>query len=353
MASQTLNDKWFRFAGIPFIAFMGHIIFYNRNDSGPEKYGFWIIYLLSLAETMVLWEVNRLLILYFRRRFPGLNQTRKRIIYAFTAAVIVTIILRGFNVFVYDKTRFWGYQFPLEAYLHSIAVAILFVLIVGSVYEAIYYFSKWKDMAVEAEALKKENLQTQFDSLKAQISPHFLFNSLGSLASLIEEDPARAQYFVCEMASVYRYLLQSNENELVSLQNEIDFIVAYTGMLTTRFPEGLQVNINIDDEDRNKMIPPLTLQLLLENAVKHNVVLASKPLKVDISTADHKFLKVCNNLQPKTSPVQSNKTGLHNIIAKYKLLNLPEVLVEQTADSFCVTIPLINNSQYADTDRRR
>ncbi|HEX5668938.1 MAG TPA: histidine kinase, partial [Chitinophagaceae bacterium] len=276
-----------------------------------------------------------------------------RIIYAFTASVIATIILRGFNVFVYDKTRFWGYQFPLEAYLHSIAVAILFVTIVGSVYEAIYYFSKWKDMAVETEALKKENLQTQFDSLKAQISPHFLFNSLGSLSSLIEENPKQAQHFVNEMASVYRYLLQSNENELVTLQDEIDFIVAYTGMLTTRFPQGLQVSIQVDDQDRNKMIPPLTLQLLLENAVKHNAVLASKPLQINISTEDHKILKVCNNLQPKTSPVQSNKTGLHNIFSKYRLLNQPEVVVVQTDDSFCVSLPLINNSHHADTDRGR
>jgi len=114
-------------------------------------------------------------------------------------------------------------------------------------------------------------------------------------------------------------------------------------MLTTRFPEGLQVSININDEDRQKMLPPLTLQLLLENAVKHNAVLASKPLHVQINSEGRNILKVCNNLQPKTSPVQSNRMGLHNIITKYKLLNKPGVSITKTDESFCILLPLINN----------
>jgi len=353
MAREKLHDKWFRFIGIPLIAFMGHIIFYNRNEAGEQRFGFWTIYLLSLAETMILWEVNRLVFLYYRNRFPKLQQTKQRIVHAFVASMFVTIIVRGLNIYVFDKTELWGYRFPLEAYLQAIAVAMLFVIIVGGIYEATYYFRKWKDMAVEAEALKKENIQTQFESLKVQINPHFLFNSLGSLSSLIEENPKAARTFVNEMASVYRYLLQSNEKPLVTLQQEIEFIEAYTGMLTTRFPEGLQVSINVNEEDRQKMLPPLTLQLLLENAVKHNAVLASKPLQVHITSEVKNRLKTCNNLQPKTSPVQSNKMGLLNIITKYKLLNQPEVTVVQTSDSFCVSLPLINNSHYEDTDRRR
>ena len=113
------------------------------------------------------------------------------------------------------------------------------------------------------------------------------------------------------------------------------------------------MNFQLDDEDRQKMLPPLTLQLLLENAVKHNVVLASKPLQINITSEGQSILKICNNIQPKTSPVSSNKMGLHNIITKYKLLNQPEVMVEQANGSFCVYIPLINNQLNADTNRRR
>src|SRR5574338_1084972 len=131
MSRQKLNDKWFRFLGIPFIAFMGHIIFYNRNDSGDQRFGFWIIYLLSLAETMILWEGNRLVFLYYRNRFPDLHQTKQRILHVFVASMVVTVVIRALNIYLYDQTYFWGHRFPLEAYLHAIAVALLFVIIVG------------------------------------------------------------------------------------------------------------------------------------------------------------------------------------------------------------------------------
>jgi uncharacterized protein YjeT (DUF2065 family) len=266
-AAHKMQDNWVRFIGIPLFALMGHIIFYNRNDYGEERFGFWTILLLSMLESMLLWEANRLVIRYFRNRFPALSQTSQRIVSILVACTALTILIRSLNIYVYDKTHFWGYQFPLEAYLHGIFVALLFVVILGGLYEAVYYFRKWKDMAVEAEALKKENLQTQLDTLKRQLSPHFLFNSLGSLSSLIEEDPAQAQNFVNQMSAVYRYLLQSNESNLTPLQTEMDFIRAYSQMLLTRFPEGLKLEINIAPGFRDYLVPPLTVQLLLENAV--------------------------------------------------------------------------------------
>jgi hypothetical protein len=351
MRQIKLNDKWFRLFGIPLIAFMGHIIFYNRNDSGSERFGFWGIYLLSLAETVLLWETNRMFIFYFRKRYPLVEQTKVRLIWMLVACVLVTVAVRTANIFLYDIIRFWGYAFPLEAYLQSVFTALLFLIVVGGVYEGIYYFRKWKDAAVEAEALKKEQLQSQFDSLKSQLSPHFLFNSLGSLSSLIEEDPKRAQEFVNEMSSVYRYLLQANDKPLTTLQHEIRFIDAYSNMLKTRFPEGLQLTIKVDEAYTDFLLPPFTLQMLLENAVKHNAILPSRPLQVDISTNTAGQLVVENNLQPKTSPVISNKKGLHNIVTKYRLLNQPEVEIQQTQTKFRVVVPLIKNKAYADTYR--
>lgn len=353
MVSWRLSDKWFRFLGIPLFALMGNIIFYNRNDSGEERFGFWTIYLLSVAETMVLWEANRLVILYYRKKFPLLNQTKQRITAILIVCFIVTLIVRTLNIWVYDRTKFWGYRFPLEGYLHSIFVALLFVIIVAGIYEGIYYFLKWKDVAVEAEVLKKENLQTQLDSLKTQINPHFLFNSLGSLSSLIEEDPKKAQVFVNDMSAVYRYLLQTNERGLTTLQKELDFLNAYYQMLRTRFENGLQLELNIDERYLDWLIPPLTLQILLENAVKHNAVLPSKPLLIKIYTDSMQNLFVVNNLQKKTSEVISNKTGLNNIAAKYKLLNQKDITIRQTDTYFQVIVPLIKNSSYAGNDSRR
>jgi two-component system LytT family sensor kinase len=217
----------------------------------------------------------------------------------------------------------------------------LFVIILEGIYEGIYYYSQWQKTAVEAEILKKENLQTRLDSLKTQINPHFLFNSLGTLSSLIEEDPAKAQHFVNDMSSVYRYLLQTSENSLTTLQNELDFTKAYTQMLETRFPEGFHVSVNINARFLAYQLPVLTLQVLIENAVKHNTILAHKPLYVEIYTEKNGELSIRNNLQKKTSPVISHHLGLNNISAKYKLLGQPDIKIEQTNGYFTVTVSLI------------
>jgi len=341
MGSQKLNDGWFRFIGIPLIALMGNVIFYNRNVGGSERFGFGTIYLLSMAETMIIWEANRVVIKYYRKWFPSLSQTKKRLIRIAVGCFIVTLVIRTLNIYFYDATLFWGYRFPLEAYLHSLFVAILLVTIIAGIYEGIYYYTQWQKTAVEAEILKKENLQTKLDSLKTQINPHFLFNSLGVLSSLIEEEPAKAQRFVSDMSSVYRYLLQASENSLTTLQNELDFIKVYNQMLQTRFGEGLQININIDEPLLLYQLPVLTLQVLVENAVKHNAILAGKPLQIEICTNDGNWLSVKNNFQKKTSPVVSHNLGLKNIAAKYKLLNQPGIVIEQTIEYFKVSIPLI------------
>lgn len=151
----------------------------------------------------------------------------------------------------------WGYRFPLEGYLHALFVALLFVTIIAGIYEGIYYFSQWKQTEVEAEILKNENLQTKLESLKTQINPHFLFNSLGTLSSLIEEEPEKAQCFVSDMSSVYRYLLQTSENSLTTLQHELDFIKAYIQVLQTRFSEGLQIDIAIDPAFLHYRLPAI------------------------------------------------------------------------------------------------
>jgi hypothetical protein len=345
MAKEKLNDNWFRFVGMPVIAFVSHFIFFNSHDTGePDSLG---IFFLSLIETLVLWEANRLVILYFRRKYPALEQTTKRMGMILLFCIIVTVALRSLNIFAYDVIEVKTGSLELVVYLKNIFIALLFVFIVGGAYEAIYYFRKWKLSAVEAEALKKENLQTQLDSLKVQINPHFLFNSLGSLSSLIDEDTKKAQEFLGQMSAVYRYLLQANEKQLTTLQNEMEFIDAYSNMLTTRFAEGLQLSVAIDKHCLEYMLPPLTVQILLENAVKHNAVTASKPLQVKIYTDDAQGLMVENNLQKKTSPVASNKTGLNNIISKYKLLNQPDIVIEETSKYFKVMVPLIKNKEYA------
>ena len=346
-----LNDRWFRLIGIPLIAYMSHVIFYNENHgAADELFASWQVILISAAEALVLWEGNRLVLIACRGRYPELSQSRQRILSQLLGCMAATILIRYTNVWFYDQTLFWGYLFPPEGYWYSIFVGLLYVIIVAGIYEALYYFHKWKQLFSETEALKRENLQTQLDSLKTQINPHFLFNNLGSLSSLIMEDPAKAVTFVNELASVYRYLLQANERNLTTLKSELAFLRDYFHLLKTRFGEGVHLDVDVEDHQLAYLLPPLTLQLLIENAVKHNVVLPQKPLHIRLHTDGSDHLVVENNLQKKASPILSNKVGLRAIISKYRLLNKGAVMVAETGSLFTVTLPLIKSNVYETVD---
>lgn len=346
-----LNDRWFRLIGYPLIAYMSHVIFYNENHgSVDEKFTYWQVILISMAEAMILWEANRLVLIYCRRRFPELSQSLKRILSILAGCLVVTILIRYVNIWFYDQTMFWGYMFPPEGYLYSIFVGLLYVTIIAGVYEGLYYFQKSKQLLSETEALKRENLQTQLDSLKTQINPHFLFNNLSSLSSLIMEDRGQAVKFVNELSSVYRYLLQANEQNLTTLENELNFIKNYFHLLKTRFGNGIQLLKDIDEKYFSYLLPPLTLQLILENAVKHNAVLPDKPLQIRIYTGADNRLVIENNLQKKNSAIVSNKVGLRTIKTKYRLLHQEDVEIKQTENMFSVTLPLIKTNVYEPVD---
>ncbi|MBK6837087.1 MAG: histidine kinase [Bacteroidetes bacterium] len=165
---------------------------------------------------------------------------------------------------------------------------------------------------------------------------------MNSLSSLVEEDQEKAVQFIAELSRVYRYLLQTNEKELTTLNAELEFIEAYYFLLQTRFGSGVKLIVDILPSFREFLIPPLTLQILVENAVKHNVVSSNKPLVIRISSDALGNLMVDNNLQKKTQSVPSSGMGLANITSKYKLLNQSEVIIRTTEDNFQVKLPLIS-----------
>jgi hypothetical protein len=192
------------------------------------------------------------------------------------------------------------------------------------------------------QLLEHEVAEMQMRALQAQLSPHFLFNSLNSLSSLIADEPTKAERFVDELSNVYRYLLQATDQELIPLAAEIKFINSYYHLLKTRYDQGINLEINIDDSDKTCLIPPLTLQLLIENAVKHNIVSASNPLVIQIFTDNDGFLIVRNNLQRKrVNRLMSTKKGLQNIKLKFQLLNQPAIYISEADKLFNVAVPLI------------
>jgi PAS domain S-box-containing protein len=190
--------------------------------------------------------------------------------------------------------------------------------------------------------LQKENLQSQFDVLKQQVNPHFLFNSLNVLTSLIRLEPELAEKFTEHLAKVYRYVLENKDNELVTLSTEMSFLDAYIFLINIRFMEKVVVNIRIPDDKRNFRIIPLAMQLLIENAIKHNAMSKKSPLVIDIYIDENNQLNVVNNLQEREAHMTSTGVGLKNIQNRYKLLNNTVPVFEKTATHFKAIIPLVS-----------
>jgi hypothetical protein len=275
------------------------------------------------------------------KKYPDAYQVWKRMI----SSSILGIGWVAFWMYPSDRiTTGWlhemDWQYSFIKIMGYIFNALIFCITVLGITEAIYYFSKLRQTDLEKEELRRMKLHSQYDSLKQQVNPHFLFNSLNTLSALIRIDPIQAEKFVEEMSHVYRYILHNTNDLVVSLEKEIHFTYSYLNLLKTRFGNALTVKVEVDT-GIHFLIPPLTLQLLIENAVKHNIVTAENPLRLDIFTTPDQRLIVKNNLQKKNSPVPSEKIGLTNIMSKYKYLNAPDVIVEETETEFIVDLPLL------------
>jgi hypothetical protein len=295
----------------------------------------------TLCMTIVNFRVQLFIGSHMRKRFPEFNQTGKRILIWLLLSLTFTPFFIIILLFHFYKWVLFPAEVLEDGWKYGLLVCFISDVIALPIGEGTYTFNKWKENIQEGEQLKKANLQTQFEGLKNQVNPHFLFNSINTLSSLIHEDKERAEKFIDEMSSVYRYLLRNNEDELVPLAIELKFIESYCHLLKTRYGNGFTIKISVEKRFMNYLLPPLTLQLLVENAVKHNVVLKDKPLLVEIRTGTDGWLTVKNNLQIKTVKADSSKIGLNNIREKYKLLSQPDLKVIKDKNNFTVVLPLI------------
>lgn len=194
--------------------------------------------------------------------------------------------------------------------------------------------------AVEKEQLKQQSLQNELAALKNQVNPHFLFNSLNSLSFLVREDQKAAGKFINKISFLYRYILQSKDQDLVTLKEELKFLKSYIFLIEQRYRENFAVNIAIDKTLFQKKIPSLALQLLVENSVKHNEISVKKPLTIDVYD-ENNFLIVKNKLQKRTSIVESTNTGLSNLNTRFNLLLNKDIIIENSNDYFIVKLPIL------------
>lgn len=343
------KDIWLRWL-IPSCFFLvslnGNRVFHPPITNEKISLLFELILMAALA-----FEMNRFIILKVRKGITGLNQVAKRIIIALLICIAFNLLLLfgaiNIHMIFFPAKVQVSFYLRLIVYLtDSFLVSTLSV----AIYEAHYIYLRLKKTEKEKEDLIKSHLQSQYDSLKGQVNPHFLFNSLNSLRQLILKDQQQAALYVEQLSDVYRYLLRSNETNITTLKKELDFIEAYNHLLKTRFGDGYRPVIKVEPKYFDSGIPPLTLQMLVENAVKHNIISVSQPLHLTIAANADGKLHITNNLQRKTQSVPSDKTGLANIMTKYKLLNAAQVEIKETDNEFSVVLPLIKKEEYADSD---
>ncbi|GAB2535568.1 sensor histidine kinase [Spirosoma aerophilum] len=339
---EIINDRKLRIIG-PLILFFVGTLFFRLNwylELPVDE----LIYsdLIAISAGYFCWNLARWSVKQLQQRYPGLANTRKRL---FWMGVLMPILVniawfvRQCAQITVNGAAIWP---TLPAYTYALGIQIFYHCVYFVIYEGSYVMRAWQFTYEQNEKLKKNKLKHQLDTLKSQINPHFLFNSLNSLSMLIYENPRQAENFVDEISNVYRYLLRANEQELTPLARELQFIRSYFQLLKTRYGVGIDLKIEVDDWQMERKIPPLTLQLLVENAVKHNVILPESPLVVTIRTQGQ-TLVVQNNLQRKKTAVPSNKVGLANIATKYRLLGQREVEIKEVDGQFTITLPLLSS----------
>jgi two-component system LytT family sensor kinase len=282
----------------------------------------------------------------FRNRFPMDDQFMKRTMIIVALFIIMTGLLILLLFTIYESIGPLNFTFREGSFIGAYSATVVLNIFLTILHEAVAKFASYKATLVETEQLKKEYMQSQLLGLKSQVNPHFLFNGLNSLSSLISEDPEKAEQFLDEMSKVYRYLLRNDEEQLVELETELRFIASYYYLLSVRYGEGIVLTTDIADEQRELMIPPLTLQMLFENAFNLNTISKEHPLRISIRSVEDGWLEVKNNIQAKLgSDVQTNKEGLDNIINKFRLLCQQTVTIEESASHRVIRLPLINKEE--------
>lgn len=300
--------------------------------------------LTSVIITIFVWEGNLIIDRYLNVRYPWEKKASTRIYVQLPVSMLFGTVTIYFAMLAFNK---YVCTFPEEArdrfMLSALIMGMLVSVIILSVEVGAQFFQNWKSSLIEVEKYKAESTLAQLQNLKEQVNPHFLFNNLSVLSSLVYRDQDKAVDFINQLSKVYRYLLETRNSELITLDEELKFIESYTYLLQIRFDASLKFENLIAEQAGSLLLPPMALQMLIENAIKHNEVSAELPLTIRITAKDAE-LEVRNNFQARKNHEESSKTGLNNIRERYKYYTERKVEVFQDSKVFSVKIPLLHKA---------
>ncbi len=303
--------------------------------------------LISLIVTLSISWVILSILHWLNKKVPWLDNTLKRlaieVLTTFPAALLMGYLFGSIAFYVnpYHQQEYKDFVFTFLI----ISGVMNFVLVAVS--DWFFFFNRWKDSLIENEKaltrnilLEKENIKSQYEVLKNQINPHFLFNSLNVLSSLVHSNPDKAEDFIDEFAELYRYILDQNEKDLVSLKEELDISKSYVFLQKIRFDDGIDCNFELDDAQiQSFQIFPLALQTLIENAIKHNTTTKHSPLKINVAIIAEQLV-VSNNLQSREPSGNSTGIGIPNLLKRYQHYGLVPIF-EKTDTHYNCYLPLL------------
>ena len=299
--------------------------------------------LVILAITVFTWEGSRILEPVIKKQVKPEKNKIRYLVSFFLASSTLSFAATFGLVFAVGQLL---YGFSWEENLNPLKLNIIYAGLISLFFHLLnaifFFFQEYKSHWAEVEALRKSSTQAQLQLMRSQINPHFLFNNLNVLSGMVIRDNPDANRFIEEFSKVYRYVLSSQDKELVDLRSELDFIQPYLFLLGKRFDAGLKVSIDVSAESKRLYVIPIALQMLIENAIKHNIVSPSKPLHIQIHANGNQSLVVRNNLQLRQAEEPSTQIGLKNIRHRYELISGRDVIIRRTEQSFEVELPLLS-----------
>ena len=291
--------------------------------------------------TWAIWEANRLLEPVFLKKNGSKNKIKTLSLFFVVGTVLTTIITCIIVLIASIPINGHTFEETIVPLKLNLIYAWLVNLLFHLINTILFYFKEYKLKWIEAEELKRMSAQAELQLVKNQINPHFLFNNLNVLSALVIQNNTEANKFIEEFSKVYRYILDHQDKELVELKRELHFIDPYIFLLQKRFPESIYIHMEVPGKYGNYYIIPAAIQMLIENAIKHNVASSSRPLHINISLQND-TITVSNNKHPKKSVERSTGIGLQNIVKRYAIVSNRAVKIDNSEDFFSVDLPLIN-----------
>lgn len=312
------------------------IVVYHAFDFKSAKFTYLVI--SGIVSSLIVWVGSGLISMVVMKRINVFTTPVKLLFVLALSLIAYSTFIVLAEIALIESLYHAAIEYSMR--IATIVITVLITLFITAVHASFYFFRSYKENMLKAEKLEKENLLAQYETLKTQVNPHFVFNSLNTLLTMVECNPDAVKY-VESLSEFLRYVLQTRDKEVVLLRDELTITNQYLVIQKGRFGEKLKVSMDVPEHFYHYAVPPLALQMLFENAIKHNVISKNQTLEIRVFIEDKSFVVVENNINPKKEVEPSTGLGLANIKNRYLFLSGKEVKISQNDGIFRVSLPLV------------